>query len=474
LHNFSPRAAFPSPVRASAPGIIAPQRLEGSTLQRFSFALLIGFLFMMFSRVFDVQLYWLHLPGISYRLMAIFLFMSGTFLIALRDSIGKCVLAFTACFLAAIPFSVWRTGSFHTLTEEWLVGCVVFMATAALIFDFRQYVRSVRTIAIAILVLTFICITLGTVQSGRLFLERGRFANPNEMAQALLIGMPFWWAIYANARTLLPKLLGAGALAAMTYVIGKTGSRGALISILVIVTFMFLRASVVGKMKLLFGAGMLLLVAVMLLPGALLARYQTFFSAEPMEASEAPAADAEMLGSAVNSSSNRMQMLVRSLELTARHPLFGVGPGMFPVAENDLAVAEGRRGAWLGTHNSFTQVSSECGIPALLFYCAIVFLSLKKSYSLYRRTKARPEWKEISTHALALNYSLIAFLVTGVFVHSAYTALLPVLSGLTVSLMRAAEPLLAAAPAEEPAPRDVSGRSVYRGSVPRFSPARSV
>lgn len=407
---------------------------------------------MIFSRIFDVQLYWLHVPGFSYRLMAIFLFMSGTFLIALRDSIGKCVLGFTACFLAAIPFSVWRTGSFHTLTEQWLVGCVVFMATAALIADFRQYVRSVKTVAVAILVLTFICIIFGTVQNGRLFLERGRFANPNEMAQALLLGMPFWWAIYASSRSLLFKLFSAGSLTAMMYVIGKAGSRGALISIVVILGFMFLRASVVGKMKLLFGAGTLLLVAVLLLPGALRARYQTFFSAEPMEKSEAPDADANMLGSAVTSSSNRMQMLIRSLVLTAKHPLFGVGPGMFPVAENDLAMAEGKRGAWLGTHNSFTQVSSECGIPAFLLYTAVLLLSLKKSYALYRRTKAHPEWNEISTHALALNYSLIAFFVTGIFVHAAYTALLPVLSGLTVSLVRTAEPLLAAGPAPATAP----------------------
>jgi O-antigen ligase len=193
-----------------------------------------------------------------------------------------------------------------------------------------------------------------------------------------------------------------------------------------------------------------------------------------MEASEAPDADAEMLGSAVTSSSNRMQMLLRSLELTAKHPLFGVGPGMFPVAENDMAVAEGKRGAWLGTHNSFTEVSSECGIPAFLFYSAILLLSLKKSYSLYRRTKANPEWKEISTHALALNYSLIAFFVTGIFVHSAYTALLPVLAGLTVSLVRTAEPLLAAASAPAPAPPAFSQATVYRRSAPRFSPARSV
>ena len=427
---------------------------------------------MMFSRVFDVQLYWLHLPGISYRLMAVFLVMSGTFLTALRDSIGKCVLAFTACFLAAIPFSIWRTGSFHTLTEQWLVGCVVFLAAAALIADFRQYVRTAKTVAIAILVLTFICITLGTDQNGRLFLDRGRFANPNEMAQALLIGMPFWWAIFSGSRTLLPKLGAVSALAAMTYVVSKSGSRGAMISILVVLGFMFVRASMVGKMKLLFSAGLFFLVTFLLLPGALRARYETFFTAEPMERAEAPPGEAELIDSAVNSSSNRMQMLLRSLELTAKHPLFGVGPGMFPVAENDLAVSEGKRGAWLGTHNSFTEVSSECGIPAFLLYGAILILSLKKSFSLYRRTRDNPEWSEISNHALALNYSLMAFLVTGMFVHAAYTALLPVLAGLTVSLVRTAEPLLAAGSAAPPP--EARKKTVYRGPMPSFSPIRSV
>jgi hypothetical protein len=78
-----------------------------------------------------------------------------------------------------------------------------------------------------------------------------------------------------------------------------------------------------------------------------------------------------------------------------------------------------------------------------LCYAGIVVLSFQKSYRVYRRAKQFPELHEISTHALALNYSLIAFTVTGVFIHAAYTALLPVLAGLTISLVRTTEPLLA-------------------------------
>lgn len=429
--------------------------MEPTVLQRLNFAILIAFLFMIFSRILDLYLYWLHLPGISYRLVGIFLVITGSFLAAFRDSIGKYMLAFTGCFLVSIPFGIWRLGSIQVLTDQWLMSFVVFIATASLISDFRQYSRTAKTIALAILVLAIISITLGTMENGRLFLERGRFANPNEMAQALLLGMPFCWALYMSFRSLVFKLLAACSLVLMLYVIGETGSRGALISVVVIVTFMFVRASAAGKMKLLVSTAVLLALAILTLPGGLKARYQTFFSQDDSDTEAASgnqsATDSAMLGSAVASTNSRKDMLIRSLVITLHYPILGVGPGNFPVEENDMARAEGKRkGSWLGTHNTFTQVSSECGIPALFFYAGIVVLSLQKTYSLYRRTELHPELKEIGAHALGLNYSLIAFVVTGMFVHAAYTALLPVLAGMTVSLVRTAEPLLTKTPPAAP------------------------
>jgi hypothetical protein len=69
---------------------------------------------------------------------------------------------------------------------------------------------------------------------------------------------------------------------------------------------------------------------------------------------------------------------------------------------------------------------------------------------------------------LGLNYSLIAFVVTGMFLHAAYTALLPVLAGLTVSLVRTAEPLL---PRKAPAMPTVIARRAPKATT-RLSPAR--
>jgi len=57
------------------------------------------------------------------------------------------------------------------------------------------------------------------------------------------------------------------------------------------------------------------------------------------------------------SAQQRKELLFKSLKVTVRHPLFGVGPGNFEVVS----------GAWDVTHNSYTQISAEGGIPA--FFC---------------------------------------------------------------------------------------------------------
>ena len=47
-----------------------------------------------------------------------------------------------------------------------------------------------KTLTYALLVFTIIANVFGVSDNGRLFLEQGKFGNPNEMAQALLLGLP--------------------------------------------------------------------------------------------------------------------------------------------------------------------------------------------------------------------------------------------------------------------------------------------
>ena len=312
-----------------------------------------------------------------------------------------------------------------------------------MIADYKQYRLTVSVMAIAIFVLSLFCLHYGTMETGRLYMaNRSRFANPNDMAQAMLIGIPFWVALSRKSRSLLGKVICACVLLMMAYIISKTGSRGAMISFGVFYLVMIYHAPAARKAGLLLLAGLFMCSAIAFLPGALKDRYKTLFSEDKEEAVQT--GEEGILTSAVTSTESRQHLLHQSLILTATHPIFGVGVGQFPVAENELSMAQGqRKGSWLGTHNSYTQVASEMGLPGIFFFVAVFALSLKATNSLYRATKDHPELAEIAVQAEALFLALVCLAITDLFIHAAYTMILPVFAGMTVSLMNTTRPILA-------------------------------
>ena len=113
---------------------------------------------------------------------------------------------------------------------------------------------------------------------------------------------------------------------------------------------------------------------------------------------------------------------------------------MFAVADDAYANTLGRRkGTWLGTHNSYTQVSSEVGIPALLFYLVRLFLRLPDLCRFTGRHAAIPRLEKMGIYALGLHYTMIIYAVTVLFEHIAYSLMLPIFGGCVAGLMRVAD-----------------------------------
>jgi hypothetical protein len=192
------------------PGTVSWETLApvgAANIPGLGFPLLLFFLFVIFSRFFDLYLNRLHIPGISERLMAVGIVVSGSFWRPIQTSIGKHLLLFTGWMVLGVPFSVWRKGSLDLLTGQWWACLLVFVAVGGLIVNFSQYRRSVMTMALAIFVLSLFCLHYGNEESGRLWMgNRSRFANPNEMAQAMLIGIPFWIALAKRAPNIIVRL----------------------------------------------------------------------------------------------------------------------------------------------------------------------------------------------------------------------------------------------------------------------------
>jgi hypothetical protein len=116
-----------------------------SGFQRLGYFVLLVYLFLIYSRIFDVKPF-LHIPGISYRIILAMVFLSHAFLTALKGSIGRCMGFMTLWFILAIPTSLWRRGSIEILTDAWLPCFVIFLATAGLIGNFEQCRRSIHIV----------------------------------------------------------------------------------------------------------------------------------------------------------------------------------------------------------------------------------------------------------------------------------------------------------------------------------------
>jgi O-antigen ligase len=148
---------------------------------------------------------------------------------------------------------------------------------------------------------------------------------------------------------------------------------------------------------------------------------------------------------AVSSTVARTQVLWESIVITLEHPVFGVGPAQFVVAAEDRAREHGSTTSWSVTHNTYTELSSETGIPGLLFYMAALLWSFRCLASC--RAERAHRWSEtadLARMALCLRVALLAYAVCGIFMNLGYHMYFPVLAGLAIAVSAAHKQVRAA------------------------------
>jgi O-antigen ligase len=284
---------------------------------------------------------------------------------------------------------------------------------------------------------------------GRLALPGSRYENPNDLATILLTALPFLGFMALRKGNGIRRPLAVAGFAPILLAIASTGSRAAMIGAAAAALAVFFTVGFAQKMKLLIGGVLIFVVILAALPSHLMRRFTTIFGDETdiTQLAGSGRIDERTL-STIESSQNRRMLLMDSIAITFQHPIFGVGPGNFPEAQNDLAKARGEvMGNWHVTHNTYTQVSSESGLPGLaLFLLAIIFCL--RSISRTLRIPVPPgsvAWQDIHMMAATLRVSLVAFLSCALFASLAYLPVITILSGLAISLEFCVKKLLASA-----------------------------
>ena len=201
----------------------------------------------------------------------------------------------------------------------------------------------------------------------------------------MLLLIPFLLLVIFNSSSSVFRIC-AGILALLgTFLVLKTGSRGGLLALSAMLGFFFVKTSMAQRAGIVATVVILGVIMLFAIPRTTIQRYLMLVDSSV----EQEAASNVDLERAVGSSAARKDLLNNSLTLAALHPLFGVGPGMFAASDADRAKEQGKQGMWLLTHNSYTEVASETGVPGfLLFRCTGVRLLAGRS--VYRAGEREP------------------------------------------------------------------------------------
>jgi hypothetical protein len=421
----------------------AVARPAPSPLRTLGFLSFCFYVFAFHSRILDVgPARFLHLPGIAFGLAILVAVLSGQIIGVLQDRIAVYLVGLSIWLVLAVPGSVWRGGSVALLTEEWIPAMVLFLVGGAVIGTLKQCRHSLYVVGLATAAGALLVNWRGEMVQERLVVVNSTFANSNTIAIKLLLGMPMVWLLAAGARAgVFRKAVVGGVTILMLVALFRSGSRAGLIGLAVLCAIAFLRSSAVGKIMLAIAMVALVAGMALFLPRSLKSRFETIFQGASVQTGVAQtAAELRLLISAAGSSQSRWALLVDSVKLSLQHPLLGIGPGQYAVYSADQAKANGRFGQWIGTHNTYTQLSSEAGIPSLCLYVAILLSSMWALGRIYRRARRIPgdQARDIAVIALALHTSFLVYCVCALFNHMAYELTMPLMAGITVAMNRAA------------------------------------
>ena len=422
-----------------------PASAQLGVLPRFGFSLTLAYIFVLLSRIPELLTLVVHSSLHIVILMLVIVvpvtILSGGLERALSSRICVLLVALTLWLLVSFPFSRWRGGTFKILKGYWSVSLLTCIVVVGMVVSFEQCRKAMVAMALALLMIVLMTLRYGSTQFqdvGRLGLEGiDSLKNSNDLAAILLMGAPFCLFVAMTAKTMFRRAAALGTVAAILVVTLRTGSRGALLAGAILFVVSLFHVSPTRKIQMLVALLFVGLIGISVTKKEALDRYRTLFTTSDEEISNVEF-------SAMLSQERRKMAFLESLRVTLEHPLVGTGAGNFRVVQADDATARGDRAMWVQTHNTFTQMSSENGIPALIIYVMILFSCFKGTLSVWRMSQGYPELKAVHDMGSCLLLSLLSYCITSSFGSYAYFFHWALLAGLIACYQRAARIEIAA------------------------------
>jgi len=240
---------------------------------------------------------------------------------------------------------------------------------------------------------------------------KGLFDNSNDLALHLVTIIPLTFALGIEKKSLVRKLVYFPITMLMVAAVIITFSRGGFLGLITMTLVLARKLSRRNKSAALATIVLGVIFFLAVAPASYSGRLATIF---------------DSASDITGSSSQRSQVLKRSIIVALRYPLFGVGVGNF----HHKSFQE------LGTHNAYTQVAAETGIAAMICYIIFLVHPMRKLRLMEREMFERNESSRFYYLAIGLQASLAGYMVASFFAAVAYQWYIYYLVGYAIALRR--------------------------------------
>lgn len=298
-------------------------------------------------------------------------------------------------YLGAFLSPVWRGGAV-TRTIDFSKIYIAWVLVFLLITTFDRLRRIIFIQAFSVVVACAATLIKGHSTPRLDGVLGGIYSNPNDLAFAIVLSLPFALAFMVTARNAVIKVLWLCGMLVMVVTIFMTASRAGFIDLVISGSVALYYFGIKGKRLYLIVATGLVGIVVMAAAGGKL--YDRF---------AALSGDSTTDQSAYGSYQDRKYLMLRALDGIAHYPIFGIGVRNFQTYS----------GIWHDVHMTYLQVCVEGGIAVLILYLMFFWRAFKNLKILRQMKNLDPD---VVLFIGALQSSLVGFVVGACFAPEAY------------------------------------------------------
>jgi hypothetical protein len=300
-------------------------------------------------------------------------------------------------FVSALLSPVWRGGAFFK-TLDFSKALVAWVLTFFVITTFARLRRIIFIQSASVAVICMVSVLKGRSTPRLEGVIGGIYSNPNDLAFAIVLTLPFCFAFLLSTRSIPRKVAWAVSMLVMCTALFMTASRAGFIDLMVTGAVCLWLFGIKGKRIHLIAAAAVVALVIGLAAGGRLKDRFFAISGNNLETS----VDEKAYGSY----EQRRYLMGKSLEGVAHYPL-GIGLDNFTIYS----------GTWREVHVSYLQIAVEGGIGAFVLY----LLFFAQGFNNLKRVRSLPGYdQETELFTGALYATLIGFVVGALFAPEAY------------------------------------------------------